>query len=96
MTVLAGQQWVHRPEGVSTLTRPYAMVALTSDLPAAVVAAQLGLNASITNLWVKFGQRDRAEYLLARHETPIGSEYSNRGDQVATNDDSRTKAGAVL
>lgn len=56
--------------GIPTrLSRNYAMVALTSDLPAAVVATQLGLSASATNLWAKFGQRDRTEYLLARLET---------------------------
>lgn len=57
--------------GIPTrLSRNYAMVALTTDLPAAVVATQLGLSASTTTLWAKFGQRDRAEYLLARQEHP--------------------------
>ncbi|WP_139043235.1 hypothetical protein [Mycobacterium lentiflavum] len=57
--------------GIPTrLSRNHAMVALTSDLPAAVVAAQLGLSASATTLWAKFGQRDRTEYLLARQENP--------------------------
>ncbi len=62
------------------LSRNYAMVALTSDLPAAVVAAQLGLSASATTLWAKFGQRDRAEYLLARRETSTAPAYSTQGD----------------
>ncbi|WP_131536084.1 hypothetical protein [Mycolicibacterium aromaticivorans] len=53
----------------SRLGRNYAMVALTSDLPAAIVAAQLGLSASATTQWAKFGQRDRTEYLLARRKS---------------------------
>jgi hypothetical protein len=63
------------------LSRNHAMVALTSDLPAAVVAAQLGLSASATTLWAKFGQRDRTEYLLARRESPSASAHSSREHQ---------------
>ncbi|WP_301150619.1 hypothetical protein [Mycobacterium simiae] len=80
----------------SRLSRNYSMVALTTDLPAAVVAAQLGLSASATALWAKFGQRDRAEYLLARHEKSLAPDYSSAGDQAGTNNDSRMKAGGVL
>ena len=55
--------------GIPTrLSRNYAMVALTSDLPAAVVATQLGLSASATTMWAKFGQQDQSEYLLARQQ----------------------------
>ena len=50
------------------LSRNYALVALTSDLPAAVVATQLGLSASTTTAWGKFGQQDQADYLLARQQ----------------------------
>jgi hypothetical protein len=53
----------------SRLSRNHAMVALTSDLPAAIVAAQLGLSASATALWAKFDQRDTAEYLVARKDS---------------------------
>jgi hypothetical protein len=67
--------------GIPTrLSRNYAMVALTSDLPAAVVATQLGLSPSATALWAKFGQRDRAEYLLARRETSTAQTHSSRED----------------
>ncbi|CAN5479831.1 hypothetical protein BH10ACT9_BH10ACT9_14610 [soil metagenome] len=82
--------------GIPTrLSRNYAMVALTSDLPAAVVATQLGLNASTTNLWARFGQRDGSEYLLARIETPEAQQYSSYCVQARTTDKTRTKAGAV-
>lgn len=77
------------------LSRNYAMVALTSDLPAAVVAAQLGLDASTTNLWAKFGQRDRAEYLLARHETRTTAEHSSRKFEVAARNQTQAKVGAA-
>lgn len=82
--------------GIPTrLSRNYAMVALTSDLPAAVVATQLGLDPSTTNLWAKFGQRDGSEYLLARAEMPTAQHYSGEFCQTSVNDESRTKAGAV-
>lgn len=61
------------------ISRNYAMVALTTDLPAAVVATQLGLSASATNRWAKFGQRDRTEYLLARRETSMTSGHLTQG-----------------
>lgn len=77
------------------LSRNYAMVALTNDLPAAVVAAQLGLDASTTNLWAKFGQRDRAEYLLARRETRTTAEHSSRKDEVAVRNQTQAKVGAA-
>lgn len=62
--------------GIPTrLSRNYALVALTSDLPAAVVATQLGLSASATTMWAKFGQQDQSEYLRARCETQTAPEY---------------------
>ena len=62
--------------GIPTrLSRNYALVALTSDLPAAVVATQLGLSASATTMWAKFGQQDQSEYLRARRETQTAPEY---------------------
>lgn len=48
------------------VTRNSAMLALTSDLPAAVVATQTGLTAQTTTRWAQFSQRDRVEYLVAR------------------------------
>lgn len=53
--------------GISTrTTRNYAMLALTSDLPAAVVATQLGLTPQTTTRWAQFSQRDGIEYIVAR------------------------------
>lgn len=48
------------------IARNSAMLALTSDLPAAVVATQMGLTAQTTTRWAKFSQRDSVEYLVAR------------------------------
>lgn len=48
------------------ITRNHALLALTADLPAAVVATQLGLTAQTTSRWAQFSQRDRIEYLVAR------------------------------
>lgn len=50
------------------LSRNYAMLALTTDLPAAVVATQLGLRAQTTARWARLSQRDRTEYLIARSQ----------------------------
>jgi hypothetical protein len=46
--------------------RNYAMLALTTDLPAAVVAAQLGLTAQTTTRWAQYSQRDNIDYVAAR------------------------------
>lgn len=51
------------------ITRSYTMLALTTDLPAAVVAVQAGVTAQTANRWAQFSQRDRIEYLLARAES---------------------------
>ena len=48
------------------VSRNSAMLALASDLPAAVVATQMGLTAQTTTRWAQFSQRDSIEYLLAR------------------------------
>lgn len=48
------------------VSRNSAMLALVSDLPAAVVATQMGLTAQTTTRWAQFSQRDSIEYLLAR------------------------------
>jgi hypothetical protein len=50
------------------ITRNYAMLALTNDMPAAVVAVQTGVTAQTASRWAPFSQRDRIEYLLARAE----------------------------
>lgn len=55
--------------GISArISRNHAMLALTTDLPAAVVATQFGLSISAATNWARFAQRDRTEYLLARNE----------------------------
>ena len=48
------------------ITRNTAMLALTSDLPAAVVAVQTGLTAQTATRWARFSQRDHIEYIVAR------------------------------
>lgn len=48
------------------IARNSAMLALASDLPAAVVATQTGLTAQTTTRWAQFSQRDSIGYLLAR------------------------------
>lgn len=51
------------------ITRNTAMLALTSDLPAAIIATQLGLTPQTTTKWAQFAQRDNMEYIVARaHE----------------------------
>ncbi|AFA71774.1 hypothetical protein GPOL_c07050 [Gordonia polyisoprenivorans VH2] len=48
--------------------RNHAMFALTSDLPAAVVATQFSL--TIDTAWAAHGQRDQSDYLAARTASP--------------------------
>ena len=48
------------------IARNSAMLALASDLPAAIVATQMGLTAQTTTRWARFSQRDSIEYILAR------------------------------
>lgn len=60
--------------GISVrVNRNRAMLALTSDLPAAIVATQFGLHISSVTTWSKFAQRDQAAYLAARprHTQPV-------------------------
>lgn len=47
-------------------SRNSAMLALASEMPAAVVATQMGLTAQTTTRWAQFSQRDSIEYLTAR------------------------------
>lgn len=54
------------------IARNYAMLALTSDLPAAVVASQTGITPQAASRWAQFSQRDNAEYIAAR-----ASDYSH-------------------
>lgn len=55
------------------IARNSALLALASDLPAAVVAAQMGLTAQTTTRWSQFSQRDSIEYLGARKSAVDGS-----------------------
>ena len=48
------------------IARNSAMLALASDLPAAVVATQMGLTPQTTTRWAQFSQRDGIEYIVAR------------------------------
>ena len=48
------------------IARNSAMLTLASDLPAAVVATQMGLTAQTTTRWAQRSQRDSIEYLVAR------------------------------
>lgn len=48
------------------VTRNTAMLALASDLPAAVVATQTGLTPQTASRWAQFSQRDSIEYVIAR------------------------------
>lgn len=56
--------------GISVrVNRNRAMLALTSDLPAAIVATQFGLHISSVTTWAKFAQRDQRAYLAARPQS---------------------------
>lgn len=48
------------------IARNSAMLALASDLPAAVVATQAGLTPQTTTRWAQLSQRDNVEYVVAR------------------------------
>lgn len=53
--------------GIPTrLSRNHALLALATELPAAVIAAQLDLRPQTTVRWARLSQRDNAEYLVAR------------------------------
>lgn len=49
------------------VARNSAMLALASDLPAAVVAAQMGLTPQTTTRWAQLSQRDNVAYIVARY-----------------------------
>ena len=44
----------------------YAMLALASDLPAAIVAVQMGITPQTASRWSQFSQRDNSEFVAAR------------------------------
>lgn len=48
------------------ITRNHAMLALATDLPAAVVATQTGVTQQTASRWAGFSQRDNIEYVIAR------------------------------
>ena len=53
--------------GVSPrIARNHVMLALTTDLPSAVVATQMGITPQTASRWAQFSQRDNAEYIAAR------------------------------
>ena len=62
------RRWIAQAGISSTVTRNYAMLTLATDLPAAVVAAQLGLTAQTTTRWAQQSQRDNTEFIIARSE----------------------------
>lgn len=47
-------------------SRNFAMLALTTDLPAAIVSTQFGLTPQTATKWAQYSQRDRIEYIVAR------------------------------
>lgn len=60
-------RWLARAGMSPHLARNHAMIALTTDLPAAVVSAQMGLTPQTTARWAQLSQRDNTEYLIARN-----------------------------
>lgn len=52
--------------GITKAHRHHALATLTGELPAAVVATQLGLHINTTTNWATISKRDNAEYLIAR------------------------------
>jgi hypothetical protein len=42
------------------------MLALASDLPAAIVAVQMGITPQTASRWSQFSQRDNSEFVAAR------------------------------
>lgn len=52
------------------ITRNTAMVALASDLPAAIISTQLGLTPESATRWARHARRDSIEYLVARVAVP--------------------------
>lgn len=62
------------------VARNSALLALTSDLPAAVVAAQTGLTPQTATRWAQMSQRDNIAYVAARATSawPQGRRWSER------------------
>ncbi|HEY9313813.1 hypothetical protein [Williamsia sp.] len=55
--------------GVPTrISRNHALLALSTDLPAAIISTQLGLSATTTTSWSRLAQRDHTAYLHS-HDT---------------------------
>lgn len=54
------------------ISRNRALLALANDVPAAVIAAQLGLHPTTTSGWAKFAQRDWSAYTAKRLESLSG------------------------
>lgn len=63
-------RWMARAGVSPRIARNYAMLALTSDLPAAVVATQMGLTPQAASRWAQFSRRDSIEYIVARASPP--------------------------
>lgn len=61
-------RWLARAGVSPRIARNYAMLALTSDLPAAVVASQMGITPQAASRWAQFSQRDNSAYVAARTE----------------------------
>jgi len=61
-------RWLARAGVSPRIARNYAMLALTSDLPAAVVASQVGITPQAASRWAQFSQRDNSAYVAARTE----------------------------
>ncbi len=59
-------RWMTRAGVSPRIARNFAMLALTSDLPAAVVATQVGITPQAASRWAQFSQRDSVEYIAAR------------------------------
>lgn len=59
-------RWLARAGVSPRIARNYAMLALTSDLPAAVVAVQMGITPQAASRWSQFSQRDNSGYVAAR------------------------------
>lgn len=59
-------RWMAQAGVSPRVARNYAMLALASDLPAAVVASQMGITPQAASRWAQFSQRDSIEYVVAR------------------------------
>ena len=59
-------RWIARAGVSPRIARNYAMLALASDLPAAIVAVQMGITPQTASRWSQFSQRDNSEFVAAR------------------------------